>query len=144
MKKCSVIIAVLLLASGMCAAKNSFALFTVPADERVEEKEGVDINEAYDEYIPPTHKIKSHEEAKEFLKNRNASCLPKPVPLPQLNRNRHIPKKSQIVASAVNKSRQSYDMIAFIFLAVWGGIIVLLTVYVLIVKMRSLPEKENE
>ncbi|MBN1522163.1 MAG: hypothetical protein JW928_06490 [Candidatus Aureabacteria bacterium] len=144
MKKLFLIFLMIFLAFFFCGG-SSFALFTVPGDERVEEKEGSDYGKAYNEYAPDTLKLKSHEETEVFLNNENASCMPKTIPTPNLERDQHLPLKSSIIAASVKQDKKNIsDMTAFLLLGAWCLIIVLLVTYVFIVKMRSIPSEDTK
>ena len=118
----------------------SQALFTVPEEDLVEEKEGVDLAKEYSVYTPTTLKIKTPEDKQDLLEGKNASI--------NLNRNRRTPitvlkrKKANTRAPIANLNKNKVSPVThYIFLSLLSGLVILLWAYVFILKMRSM---ENE
>ena len=141
MKKANVkkaTLAIIALAVNLFFAASAYALFTIPEEERVNENDkNIDIGAIYNQYAPPTLKLKTHEDTVNFLNDQNASCKPKPTPNIKVNRNQHIPPK-KLLASAKIKKEQSYAGI--IFISIWVLFITIFAVYVFIVKIRDSSE----
>ncbi|MCK5707334.1 MAG: hypothetical protein KAI43_06735 [Candidatus Aureabacteria bacterium] len=135
------LIALITCLTVLTSQKDAFALFTVPEDEIIENPdENTDLAEAYSEFTPSTLKIKDIIDTQIFLKDENASCAPRKIYTPKLNRNQHIPTKNAVL---LKSSKKLSTAASFNILFGWILLISLLAGYAIIVRLRNTEGEEE-
>ncbi len=132
MKKTFFAILIIKFCLAIFYTNNTYALFVIPEEDRVDETKYEDLTKVYSDYIPDTLKIKTKEDKEKYLKGKNASCLIK-------IKTRKIPRKLPPIKkiNKIDKENKISPITAYLIKFSIISIIIMLSSLVLLLKTRD-------